>query len=175
MKIKNKAKGITESIVNTINLREEINDPNAKCLEMKRFIQLDRYSCAIQTAYNVLDYYGLIEDESELDKYAKYEGLGWPPLKRILNGYGIRITQKYGADEYDIKKAIDKGFPIITTINNGMHWIVIYGYSTTKGSISHYYVSDPSVISSFSVKWALDKFKNKWKEYDENWIAICKG
>lgn len=171
--LKKNIKGGAEAVINFFNAQEELNDPNARYLELKRYIQSDFYSCAIQSAYTVLDYYELIEDESELDEFAEYEGLDWTPLKKLLKSYGIRVTEKYGADETDIKKAIDKGFPIITTINNCAHWIVIYGYSTHNGSISHLYISDP-IVFNFSVKWTINKFKKKWKKDDEEWIAICK-
>ena len=54
--------------------------------------------------------------------------------KAILNLFkkkGLVVKTKWNATRKDIKKAVDKGWPILITMYEGYHWVVIYGYSKT--------------------------------------------
>ena len=51
---------------------------------------------------------------------------------------------------------------MLTTIDDGDHWIVVYGYSKSK-----IYVLDSVGYRPF-VKWSKAKFKKRW----DNWGAI---
>ena len=66
-------------------------------------------------------------------------------------------------DQSTIKEAIDDyEAPMFTTIDDMVHWIVVYGYPKSKT-----YVLD-SISSHLLVKWCKNKFRYHW----DNWGAI---
>lgn len=159
--------------INLFNAQEELNDPYAKYLEIRRFTQIDWYSCGIQCAYAILDYFDLLESANELNKYKNKDGTDYEIIKKIFFDYGLKVSEKYNSTFQDIKASIDDGFPILTTINNTNHWVVLYGYSFQKNKITHLYIADPSLVR-LRAKWSVRKFKQHWKKYDEKWIAVVK-
>lgn len=168
--IKNKV----EHFTNYLNSIEKQSDPNAKYLDLRRFNQVDRYSCGIQCAYSILDYYNLLSGESELDSFMDRNGTDFEVIKNIFLDYGLSISEKYESTFRDIKTSIDKELPLLTTINDTEHWVVIYGYSINNEKISHLFIMDP-VLKRLKTKWTINKFKKHWREWDEQWIAIISG
>jgi hypothetical protein len=168
--IKNKV----EHFTNYLNSIEKQNDPNAKYLELRRFNQVDRYSCGIQCAYSILDYFKLLTNEGELDDFINKNGTDFDIIKNIFQNYGLGISEKYDSSLRDIKNLIDREFPLLTTINDTEHWIVIYGYSMNNKGISHLFIMDP-VLKRLKAKWTVNKFKKHWRKWDEQWLAIISG
>ena len=168
--IKNKV----EYFTNYLNSIEKQKDPNATCLELKRFNQVDRYSCGIQCAYSILDYYNLLTSDNELDDLINREGTDFDVIENIFGDYGLDVVEKYDSSLRDIKSSIDKEYPLLTTIHDAEHWIVIYGYSMYKNKISHLFIMDP-VLKRLKTRWTINKFKKHWREWDEQWIAIVMG
>ncbi|HKJ82097.1 MAG TPA: cysteine peptidase family C39 domain-containing protein [Ignavibacteriaceae bacterium] len=168
--IKNKV----ERFTNYLNSIEKQKDPNATYLGLRRFNQVDRYSCGIQCAYSILDYYKRLTTDVELDKLINKNGTDFDVIKNIFQDYGLNISEKYDSSLLDIKNFIDKEFPLLTTINDTEHWVVIYGYSMNKKGISHLFIMDP-VLKRLKAKWTINKFKKHWREWDEQWLAIISG
>jgi ABC-type bacteriocin/lantibiotic exporter with double-glycine peptidase domain len=169
--MKQQIKNKIERFTNYLNSIEKKNDPFGKYLKLRRFNQIDRYSCGIQCAYSILDYYKLLTTEGELDKLINKNGTDFDVIKNIFQDYGLNISEKYDSSFQDIKNSIDKKHPLLTTINDTEHWVVIYGYSTKNKNISHLFIMDP-VLKRLKTKWTISKFKKHWREWDEQWIAI---
>ena len=168
--IKNKI----EHFTNYLNSIEKRNDPDAKYLKFKRFNQVDRYSCGIQCAYSILHYYNLLTSERELDDFLNKEGTDLDVMQNIFRDHGLKIAEKYESSLRDIKNSIDKEYPVLTTINDTEHWVVIYGYSIKNNKISHLFIMDP-VLKRLKARWTVKKFRKHWREWDEQWIAVVKG
>ena len=143
-------------------------------LTVKRSLQPDWWSCAIHATYSVINYYSRIDGVDELEKYISLKGIDTPVIIKMLKEHGLKLEEIWDSELDDIKNAIDNKFPIITTINDTEHWIVIHGYTQdSSGEITHLFIVD-SAFKRVKAKWAIEKFENMWKEWDERWLGIIK-
>lgn len=162
-------KNIIDFFYNRIKDIEELLSIDSVVLNMKRSIQLDGYSCGAQVVYSILDYYGINKSLDEIIKSLKTTEKNGTNTERILdylmkNGLDVKINDK-GTFSF-IKNTINKGYPMLITVDDGEHWVVIYGYSN-KGV----YVLD-SLGSRLFNQWSRKEFFERW---DEHWLVIIKG
>lgn len=159
-------KDITDTVISFPKLIEEINsDDTASYLEMDRSIQLDRYSCGVQAAYSILNFYGKALSINNVEKLLGTDtnGTSETALIKLFRRKGLKVSYRKTATFFTIKESIDEYVaPFLTTIDNGNHWIVVYGYSRTS-----IFVLDSSLKRPF-VKWSKTKFKSRW----DKWGAI---
>ena len=159
-----KIKELLDKAINTLNGLEE--DENDSVLDMERSLQLDKYTCGVQSAFSILKYYGKARSVQSVEEYLGPDekvGTTETAIYRLFRDRKLKISKRDKANISTIKESIHEyESPMLTTINDYNHWVVVYGYSST-----HIYVLDP-VIFRPSVKWKKEKFKSAW----DKWGAI---
>jgi hypothetical protein len=60
----------------------------------------------------------------------------------------------------DIRKAIDKGCPVLVSFSNDEHWAVVYGYS--RRSV---FVADPSITKNLRCRLSKARFVRQWDRW----------
>ncbi len=147
---------------------EERRSPDSVLLDMKRSIQVDKYSCGAQCVYTILQYYKIPRTLNEILKglnTSKRNGTDTGPILNYLRSNGLKVSINKYSKLSHIHSAIDSLNPILISVDDGEHWVVIYGYNTDG-----IFILDPSrkEIKNF---WDMKKFMSRW---DDNWIAVIK-
>ncbi len=93
---------------------------------------------------------------------SKSDGVDTEPILALLRKRGLKVNVNENASLIDIKTDVDNNYPILISIDDGDHWVVIYVYSE-----NFIWILDPA-IKRISCKIRVDKFIKRW---DENWIA----
>ncbi len=141
-------------------------DENPKILSgFRRSLQLDEYSCGVQSVYMILNYYDIDYKHKKLEKKlgTTEDGTDLKSIRALFKKHGLKTKIITNATLRDIKKAISEGFPILISVFEGEHWSTVYGYSD-----ENIYIADPSVIKNIQVKISKPKFKEQW----DRWIMI---
>ncbi len=148
------------------NIEENLDD-NIACLNgIKRSVQLDKYSCGAQSASVILDYFDKtkpIDKVKQLLGTTKKDGTDTDPILNLFKQNNLNVDVNEKAELNDIYESVDEGNPILISVYDGEHWIVVYGYSDDS-----IYVLDPS-IKQYSCRLSKNEFNERW---DENWIAV---
>jgi ABC-type bacteriocin/lantibiotic exporter with double-glycine peptidase domain len=158
---------IINTTLNVIKFFEE-KSKSAKTIKcIKRSIQFDEVSCGVHVAFSILKYYN---KKISIDKIKKKLGTDeyGTDEKAIFNLFrkkGLVVKTKWNATRKDIKKTVDNGFPILVTLYEGYHWVIIYGYSKTG-----IFVLDSALDFIFN-EWDWSEFLDVW---DDKWIAVIK-
>ncbi|MBZ0178088.1 MAG: C39 family peptidase [Melioribacteraceae bacterium] len=132
---------------------------------ISRSIQLDRYSCAAQTVKSVLDYYGKHLTVPEIIRLLgtdSKEGTDTGPILNLLQELGFNYSVEENADLTKIRKYLAKGIPLLITVDDWEHWVLIYGISKKKIFLID---SHPLVFTSGI---SINDFVDRW---DDNWIC----
>ena len=148
---------------------EEKRSPGSVLLDMKRSIQLDAYSCGAQCVYVILEYYKIHKTLDEILKglnTSKRDGTDTEPILNYLKFNGLKVSVNINSRLSSIHSAINSLNPVLISVDDGEHWVVIYGYNQEG-----IFILDPSQreVKNF---WGMEKFIRRW---DENWIAVIKG
>jgi len=164
--MKSQIKKAADQISNRIKEKEEKSIGNdAHILELDRSIQVDSYSCGVQSTYAILKYYGKAKSVNRIEKLLKTtdEGTDEQNIYSLFRERGLIVYRRLNANFSFIKKAINYyQAPILTTIDEESHYIVVYGYSKYE-----IFVLDPVLLRPF-VKWSKKKFYKRW----DYWGAI---
>lgn len=158
---------LVNKVARVFQCYEQSKYPYSVILDMYRVIQLDRYSCGIQSAFVILKYYGMVNSINDLNydvKALQKVGIDTDPLLNILKSFGAKIYVNENAELDDIKSAIIERKPILISVDEGEHWVVIYGFSEDR-----IFVLDSSLHSSIRCTWTYEELINRW---DDNWIAV---
>ena len=144
---------------------ETLIHPDAVILpDFPRSIQLDDYSCGAKAVFCILQFYNkqCTLDSVEEQLHTDEDGTSVSDIKRVFRRYHLncRILRKPGLR--DLKAAIDNECPILISLNDGEHYSVVYGYSS-----SHIFVSNPSlnVLTGYgSIRSAIlnAEFRREW-------------
>jgi ABC-type bacteriocin/lantibiotic exporter with double-glycine peptidase domain len=162
-------KNFFDTICNAIKDVEEFLSPSAVVIPgIKRSVQLDGYSCGAQCAYVILKYYGKARsiDATKKALGTTKEGTDTGPILRLLRKRGLRVSIKKDATLRNIYEAIDNQWPILISVDDGDHWVVIYGYSEDG-----IYILDPA-LKSLLCEWSAEEFGGRW---DEAWVGVVKN
>jgi hypothetical protein len=113
---------------------------HGESLDIRGYAQLDGYSCGAIAGWTILS--SIHPDSSWEEFYARCSpsaeiGVYDAALLKALRAFGIGVRTKQGGMTFEaIKKAIESGFPILTSVKrlqpDTAHWIVVYGYSETN-------------------------------------------
>lgn len=146
-------------------LSELLLDDSANYLKgMRRSYQLDSYSCGVQATYSILKYYGKNILYEQVWEKLGVDDRGYASesaIYNLLRKKKLKISLRKTATFNTIYEAIDYyEAPILTTLYNYEHWVVIYGYSKDKFLVID---SLPSPI-----KRDKKSFKRVW----DKWGAI---
>jgi ABC-type bacteriocin/lantibiotic exporter with double-glycine peptidase domain len=158
---------IINTTLNVIKFFEE-KTKSAKTIKgIKRSIQFDEVSCGAHCTYMILKYFNKkisidkIKKKLGTDEYGTDEKV----ILDLFKKKGLVVKTKYNATRKEIKKAINKGWPLLITMYEGYHWVVIYGYSKTG-----VFVLDSALDFIFN-EWDWQEFLDVW---DDRWIAFIK-
>ena len=158
-------KYIIDLVYNFIKSIEETLSPGSVLLDMKRSVQLDSYSCGVQCVYMILNYFSIENTLGEISKglkTTKKDGTDTEPILNYLRGCGLKVSVNKYAVLSDIHSAIANSRPILISVDESEHWVIVYGYSANS-----IFILDPSG-KYISNKWELKEFFNRW---DDDWIA----
>lgn len=137
------------------------HDDGAVVLPLERVVQLDGYSCGVQSAYMVLRYHGRARSINgvlrQLDTGT--DGTSAAALTRLFRARGLTVGMHRRARFVDIERRIDAGTPLVVSLYDGGHWVVVYGYSR-----QHVYVADP-LCTRASVVVPRARFRAKWDRW----------
>ena len=162
-------KNIVDFVYNCIKDIEEVLSVDSVVLKMKRSIQLDAYSCGAQCVYMILHYFEKDKTLNEIKESLHTTETDGTDTKQILNylvknKLDVQINGKGAISS--IQDAIGNGYPVLITVDDGDHWVVVYGYSDDG-----IFVLDSS-RSRFLNQWGYGEFIKRW---DENWVGVIKG
>ncbi|MCZ7603133.1 MAG: cysteine peptidase family C39 domain-containing protein [Melioribacteraceae bacterium] len=158
---------IVNKVARSLQSFEEAHYPNSVILNMGRSLQLNYYSCGLQSAFVILEYFERVNSVDEIDydlDLLSVEGIDIKPLLKIFKNHGLKVKVNEDADPDDIKEALIEGKPVLVSVDDGEHWVVVYGFSEDR-----IFVLDPSIYSSIRCSWSYEDFLNRW---DDNWIAV---
>jgi ABC-type bacteriocin/lantibiotic exporter with double-glycine peptidase domain len=156
------AKILADSVGNVAKWFED-QDPSATILRgVHRSLQLDRYSCVVQSARVILDYFGrsLSIDSIELRLGTDSDGTSTTAIRHLFRARGLTTTIHADAMFRDIKKAIDSGSPLLVSLSGSEHWAVVYGYS--KGAV---FVADSSITKNPRCRVSRARFLKQWDRW----------
>jgi len=132
-------------------------------LDIRPRLQLDDYSCGLQSLASILDYYDYAVDLDELadDIGLTEDGCDEDQIRRAIRAYGLKHRSMSRMSLAKIQQCIDDGEPILVAPNNG-HWSVLYGYG--EDSV---YIMDPRVKQTFgrAGKNNLEQFLGSWNKW----------
>jgi ABC-type bacteriocin/lantibiotic exporter with double-glycine peptidase domain len=156
------ANEIADSIVNVVKWFEEWDSSAVALKGVRRSLQLDRYSCGVQSVKVILDYFSKRLSLEDIEQKLGTDENGTSPtaVRQLFRSLGLSISIEGQAELRDIKKMIDSGRPVLVSIANGEHWAVVYGYS--KRSI---YVADPSIEKNFCCRMSKARFLRQWNRW----------
>jgi hypothetical protein len=151
-------------------------ETDVSVLRIPGYRQCDPASCGYAAGMMALRYfYPRRSDEAFWKKFPRLEHED--PDKRLTpqgtlvralrnSGVGVTVSNRLTFDK--IMKYIEKGFPIITTIYNGNHWVVIYGYGLTPRRL---YIAGNGAMATFPVlgKIFCDTIVPTWGEFYQTW------
>lgn len=146
---------------------EQSKYPYSVMLDMYRVIQLDQYSCGIQSALVILKYFGKVNTINDIlydKRVLEEDGIDSNPLLNLIRSNGVKVTVNKNADLDDIKEALIECNPVLISVDEGEHWVVVYGFSEDR-----IFVLDSSLYSSIRCSWTYEEFMDRW---DDNWIAV---
>lgn len=160
--------GVGFAIEKKNELQCYLSDNDFVYLNMIRSIQPTYNYCGVSAAHSILKYYEINLNYDELHDTLHIEKNGCASetaLYKLFRKNGLSVSKRYKAGIKTIKEAIDEyEAPILTTVNNENHWIVIYGYSKKNILILD------SLPNRFSVSVSKEDFM-KAKAWDK-WGAI---
>jgi len=127
-------------------------------------LQLDGYSCGLQSLASILDYYDYEVDLDELadDIGLTRDGCDEDQIRKAIRAYGLRYRTMNRAGMARLQGCIDRDHPVMVPINNNGHWAVFYGYGP-----SSVYLMDPKPQRAFTgagqrSREAFRKIWNGW-------------
>lgn len=152
---------------NRIKLNEEykLSADSIVLRRISRSIQLDRYSCAAHAVKSILDFYHKSLSIPEIIKLLgtdSKEGTDTDPILNLFRQLGFDFTIEENADLNTIRTYLTQKIPLLITVDDWEHWVVIYGISRDKVFIID---SHPLVFKSGI---SINKFVDRW---DDNWIC----
>lgn len=154
-------------IFNYLKSIEEFIDSSPILLDINKSVQLDRFSCGIHSAFMILNYFNKVKYLREINynlEHLKKDGIDTEPLLKIIRNFNCSVKVNSNAFLSDITKSINDKNPILISVDDGEHWVVVYGYS-----MNSIFVLDPSPLSAIRCRWNVKTFLKRW---DENWIAV---
>ncbi len=159
-------KSLINRLYNFSKSIEELFHSNADIIPgMRRSIQFDNYSCAAHSVSVITSHFNHPESLTAIlrELGTDEDGTDTPEILKYFILAGFNVSVNTNANLEDIRRAVISGHPVIITINEWEHWIVIYGISKSR-----IFILDSNfkrILSCLS----QNKFTDLW---DDNWIAV---
>lgn len=160
-------KKLVDAAAGWIQSIDEWSD-DAVLLDVRRSIQMDGWSCGLQSAVMVLRCHDKRHDIAAIQPVlgTDEDGTSVGALLRLFRGRGLKPEIKAEATIRDLRSGIDTGAPSIVSLDNEAHWGVVYGYSSTK-----IYLADPSILRTVRVGLSRERFRRRW----DRWAMLVKS
>jgi len=153
--------------VNIIKSIEEL-DPNAVVLpNIVRSLQLDFYSCGVQSVFVILNYFRKSPsvDTIERELQTDHTGTSLGAMERVFKKRGFKcwIIRKLSLKQ--IRDYIDADSSVLITTLDRWRYAVVYGYSE-----EHVFVVDPSVRCNLFCRIPKKRFlEQQW----DKWMMVA--
>lgn len=161
--------GVGRSLVDTLARWGQLldEDRDAALLDVRRSIQLDSYSCGVQSAYMILRYYGRGRSRTATERAlgTDEDGTSTARLLALFRKRRLKPVIKARATLADLRRGIDEHAPALVSLDDGGHWAVVYGYG--RGTV---YVADPSA-RRLRVAVPTPVFRRRW----DHWAMIVRA
>lgn len=154
------AKPFVDKLASRAQRLEEAFYPDAVLLRgFPRLLQLDRYSCAVQSACMILRYFRkgmpIRRIESELGTTAE-DGTSRTQLTRLLVRRNLKVETVNRCTHQKLRDAIDSKAPVLVFVDQD-HCAVLYGYF--RGT---FFVADPALNRAALVAHSTAQFRARW-------------
>ena len=159
-------KSIFDYTYNKIRLIEErLHNGATLLVKINRSIQVDSFSCAVQAVYSILNYYNINRSHDEIASKlgtTEEDGTDTEPILNYLRSLKLKVIINEKATIDTIKESINKLSPVLITIDDWEHWVLIYGYSENRLFLLD--SNKKRILNSIP----HTEFLQRW---DDNWIA----
>ncbi len=119
--------------------------------------------------YVVLSYYRIDLTHEQIESSlgtSKEDGTDTQPIINFLCANNLKVVINDRASIEDIEQSIEQGQPMLITIDNWEHWVIVYGYSQNR-----IFLMD-SNKKRFLNSMSRSEFEQRW---DDNWLAVIKN
>jgi len=140
-------------------------------LDFNRNIQRNNFTCGHRSVFGIAKHFGLVEwtDVKRISKeLGIYESDGTTnaEIKKLIRAVGLRYRTIENLTERKIRNCINKGYPILCSIDNEKHWSVIKGID-----LENIYMNDSSIIRT--QKHSIDDFISNVLDADVAYEIGC--
>ena len=156
-------KPLLDTIMNPVKVIEEWADPDCRCLDgFTRSLQLDGYSCGAQCTFMILRYFGKARSIENVTRElaTDTDGTSQTQIRTLLKRRGLRPKRISSPKLRHLREAIDSDCPVLIAVDDGEHWVVVYGYSPGK-----IYIADPALCSSIVCGRSSRDFRSRWDDW----------
>jgi hypothetical protein len=125
-------KPIADVLTRGVKKGEEWLAEDAVILEkFDKSVQMDGYSCGVQCTYMILRYYGNTMSVGDVERAlgTTRDGTDQHQIRSLLLREGLTPTRINLPNLRKVKQAIKEGYPVLVCVDQGDHWVVIYGYA----------------------------------------------
>jgi ABC-type bacteriocin/lantibiotic exporter with double-glycine peptidase domain len=159
------AREVLEVLGSAAKRVEELTSRDAVVLDgMPRCVQVNDWSCGVECVRAVLTYYDVPLSFQKIVRIAgatDEEGTPAGGIRKVLRRQGLTVHTFNKGRLRDLREAIDDGCPIIATVHDGGHYVVVYGYDS-----ENLFVMNPSVnvtaMGRIGVRVDKRAFRNEW-------------
>lgn len=160
---------VIDTLFTTIARAEEKLHPDAVLLQnFPRKIQRNSFSCGAISTYIILEYFGISVSYNKVFRLlgTDQDGTAAYDIKRTFKKFGLKSRTNARMRIGGLKKAINKGCPVLISICSDEHYAVVYGYSKT-----HIFVMNSSLdasdegVGSIKVSVPKSEFLGYWDRW----------
>lgn len=130
-------------------------------LDVRPRLQVDGFSCGLQSLAAILDYHGFDVDLDELadDVGLTEDGCDENDMRKAIRAYGLKHRSMHRMSLRRLQTCIDDDEPVLVALNGGGHWSVAHGYGADC-----IYVMDPLPGRALvgGGRRSLDAFLESW-------------
>jgi ABC-type bacteriocin/lantibiotic exporter with double-glycine peptidase domain len=163
---------VFDRLMTSMARAEEKLHPDAVLLSFfPRRIQRNAFSCGAISVFIILEYFGIPVSYNKVFRLlgTDQDGTAASEIKRTFKKFGLNATTNVRMGIGELKKAINKGSPVLISICEDEHYAVVYGYSRT-----HIFVMNSSLDASDegvgSIKVAVPR--REFLDYWDRWGII---
>lgn len=143
-------------------------------LSLRPRVQLDGYSCGMQSLAAILDYYGFEIDYLDLEATIGLTTAGSDEhqLRAAIRAYGMKHRTWGRMSLNRLRSCIDKKHPVLVSVNDDRHWSVVYGYgddaiylmNPSLSALRHGGKRTEQAFAEYWDRWGVEVFKSPRRE-----------
>lgn len=138
-------------------------------LPLRPRVQLDGYSCGMQSLAAILDYYGFEIDYDDLEATIGLTMVGSDEnqLRAAIRAYGMKHRTWGRMSLNRLRTCIDRAHPVLVSVNAGRHWSVVYGYgddsiylmNPSLSALRHGGKRTEQAFAGYWDRWGIEAFE----------------